>query len=91
MQNRILYRCTNPECDVPMFEKIGLKLYIKKNQDGKPEKMVIDRKDSTGVMRITCGACGKGGHILAHVHEMVGLEESFTVKKETIDVDEAEE
>ena len=81
MENRILYRC--PACDVPMFEKIGLKLFVQRQQDGRMIRMDIDRKDSEGVMRIGCGACGKGGHILAHIHEFINMGEAFTVKKES--------
>lgn len=84
MDDGILYRCTNPECDIPMFKKIGLRLIFMRNHGGKLVKILIDRTDSTGVMRITCGTCGKGGHILAHIKEVIGLEESFTVKKETV-------
>ncbi|TSC83222.1 MAG: hypothetical protein G01um101419_132 [Parcubacteria group bacterium Gr01-1014_19] len=82
MENGILYRC--PICDTPMFEKVGLKLFVQRIQNGKTIKMEIDRKDSEGVMRIGCGSCGKGGHILAAIHEMIGIDEVVSVKKESV-------
>lgn len=74
----MLYRC--PICDMPMFEKAGLKIFPLQHHNGQPVKTEIDREDSEGTITIRCGSCKKGGHILALIKEQMGIEESVSSK-----------
>lgn len=85
MENRLLYRC--PVCNMPMLEKIGLKVFLLQFYKGQRVKTEIERDLSSpqSEIRIRCGACKKGAHIFAHINEIVKTEESFVIHKESVD------
>lgn len=79
----MLYRC--PVCNMPMLEKIGLKIFLLQHYEGQRVKTEIERDllKPDSEFRIRCGACKKGAHIFAHINEIVKMEEEVSVKKES--------
>ena len=80
MNERMLYRCT--VCDMPMFEKIGPKIFTLQHYNGKPVKIEIERDMNVPYGKITfrCDACKKSAHILVNIHEVIGVQESYSIK-----------
>lgn len=86
MEQRMLYRC--PNCDMPMLEKVGFRIYLLQNYDGQRVKTEIERdlKAPQSQMKIRCGACKIGSHIFLHINEVVGVKEEFTTKVEIVEL-----
>lgn len=86
MENRILYRC--PVCDMPMLEKIGLRIFLLQHYNRRQVKAEVERDLNApqSVIRIRCGACKIGAHIFAHVNEVISVQETFTIRKDAVAV-----
>lgn len=87
MENRILYRC--PVCDMPMLEKIGLRIFLLQHYNRRQVKAEVERDLNApqSVIRIRCGACKIGAHIFAHINEVISAQETFTIRKDAMTAD----
>lgn len=62
MAERKLRRC--PSCNMPMFEKVGHRLFVLQQHNGQKIKLEIERNVLYSRFSIVCGACKRGGYNL---------------------------
>lgn len=75
MENRKLRRC--PVCNMPMFEKVGWRIFLLQHYNGQRIKTEIERNVPYSRFSIICGACKQGGYNLWYARGTTEIQDSI--------------